>query len=62
MDTLNRLIAGSPLAGLRLEDLVLRSTGAVFNNAAQHFNHSLYWDSLSPKRGGEPQGPGPGRV
>ena len=56
VDALNRLIAGSPLSGLRLEELVLRSSGAVFNNAAQHFNHGLYWRSLSPKGGGEPAG------
>lgn len=56
VDALNRLIPGTPLAELDLEDLVRRSSGTVFNNAAQHFNHSLYWDSLSPTGGGEPQG------
>jgi Fe-Mn family superoxide dismutase len=56
VDALNRLIPGTTLANLGLEDLVRRASGAVFNNAAQHFNHSLYWDSLSPKGGGEPAG------
>lgn len=56
VDNLNRLIPGTALAEVGLEDLVRRSSGAVFNNAAQHFNHSLYWDSLSPKGGGEPAG------
>jgi len=55
VDGLNRLIPGTPLADLDLEDLVRRSSGTVFNNAAQHFNHSLYWQSLSPQGGGEPR-------
>jgi Fe-Mn family superoxide dismutase len=56
VDALNRLVPGTPLAELGLEDLVRRSSGTVFNNAAQHFNHSLYWDSLSPQGGGAPRG------
>ncbi len=56
VDALNRLVPGTPLAELGLEDLVRRSSGTVFNNGAQHFNHSLYWDSLSPKGGGDPTG------
>jgi Fe-Mn family superoxide dismutase len=57
VDTLNRLISGTPAADLSLEELVRRSSGAVFNSAGQHFNHSLYWSSLSPTGGGEPNGP-----
>jgi Fe-Mn family superoxide dismutase len=57
VDTLNRLIAGTQLADLSLEELVRRSSGAVFNSAGQHFNHSLYWSSVSPNGGGEPEGP-----
>ena len=56
VDALRRLISGTALADLLLEDLVRRSSGAVFNNAAQHFNHSLYWHSMSPEGGGEPGG------
>jgi Fe-Mn family superoxide dismutase len=56
VDGLNRLIAGTPLAELSLEELVRQSSGAVFNSAGQHFNHSLYWQSLSPKGGSEPEG------
>lgn len=56
VDTLNKLIAGTGLADLELRELVRRSAGEVFNNAAQHYNHSLYWQSLSPKGGGEPNG------
>ena len=56
VDNLNRLISGTPLAELSLERLVRQASGAVFNSAGQHFNHSLYWNSLSPKGGIEPQG------
>lgn len=56
VDTLNNLVAGTGLADLELRELVRRSAGDVFNNAAQHYNHSLYWQSLSPNGGGEPQG------
>ena len=56
VDQLNSLTPGTPLAALDLVELVRRSSGAVFNSAAQHFNHSLYWQSLSPNGGGEPKG------
>jgi len=56
VDTLNRLVRGTGLGALGLEALVRNSSGTVFNNAAQHFNHSLYWRSLSPQGGGEPKG------
>jgi superoxide dismutase, Fe-Mn family len=56
VDKLNKLVAGTKFAELPLEEIVRTSAGDVFNNAAQHFNHSVYWKSLSPKGGGEPQG------
>jgi superoxide dismutase, Fe-Mn family len=56
VDALNRLVRGTGQGALELEDLVRSSSGTVFNNAAQHFNHSLYWQSLSPQGGGEPKG------
>src|SRR5688500_5088671 len=56
VDSLNRLISGTPLADLGLEELVRTSSAAVFNSAGQHFNHSLYWSSMSPGGGTEPQG------
>lgn len=56
VDTLNELIGRTALMDLDLRELVRRSSGAVFDNAAQHFNHSLYWQSLSPQGGGEPGG------
>jgi Fe-Mn family superoxide dismutase len=50
VDKLNGLIAGTPLAEASLEDLVRKADGAVFNNAAQVWNHTFFWSCLSPKR------------
>ncbi len=53
---LNELIAGSRLAEMPLEEIVRTAgAGAIFNNAAQHWNHSFYWMCLKPK-GGKPAG------
>lgn len=49
VDKLNMLIVGTPFSGMPLEDIVTTSSGAVFNNAAQAWNHTFYWNSLSPK-------------
>jgi Fe-Mn family superoxide dismutase len=59
VDTLNKLIAGTELANLSLEKLVAETAGkadkvAIFNNAAQTWNHTFYWRSLRPKGGGAP--------
>ena len=59
VDTLNKLVAGTELAGLSLEQLINETAGqadkvAIFNNAAQTWNHTFYWRSLRPKGGGEP--------
>lgn len=56
VDNLNRLVRGTGEGALELEDLVRCSSGTVFNNAAQHFNHGLYWRSMSSQGGGEPRG------
>ena len=53
---LNGLVEGKPEAGMSLREVVVQSTGPVFKNAAQAWNHSFYWDCLSPQGGGEPQG------
>jgi len=53
---LNKAIEGTELDGLSLEDVIRKSSGGVFNNAAQVWNHTFYWNSLSPKGGGEPAG------
>ncbi len=48
--------ADKALQGKSLEELVASTQGGVFNNAAQVWNHSFYWDSMSPKGGGAPTG------
>lgn len=53
---LNGLIEGSDMEGKSLEDIIKSSSGGVFNNAAQIWNHTFYWNSLSPNGGGEPTG------
>jgi Fe-Mn family superoxide dismutase len=53
---LNKLIAGTELADLSLEDIIRKASGGIFNNAAQVWNHTFYWNCLSPKGGGEPTG------
>ncbi|MGF1700571.1 superoxide dismutase [Fe] [Photobacterium makurazakiensis] len=53
---LNGLVAGTELAEKSLEEIIKTSTGGVFNNAAQIWNHTFYWHCLSPNAGGEPTG------
>ncbi|WP_301101010.1 superoxide dismutase [Propionivibrio sp.] len=59
VDNLNRLIAGTEFADLSLEKIIAGTAGqadktALFNNAAQTWNHTFYWRSLKPNGGGEP--------
>jgi len=61
VDTLNKLVAGTELESLPLEEVIARVTGkpehqAVFNNAAQVWNHTFFWDSMKPGGGGAPGG------
>jgi len=53
---LNGLIEGTDFAEKSLEEIVMSSSGGIFNNAAQHWNHSFYWKGLSPSGGGKPTG------
>jgi Fe-Mn family superoxide dismutase len=53
---LNNLIPGTEFDGLTLEEIIIKSSGPIFNNAAQVWNHSFYWNSLTPKGGGLPTG------
>jgi len=58
VDTLNKLIAGTELSNHSLEKLIAETAGkpdkvAIFDNAAQTWNHTFYWRSLRPKGGGE---------
>jgi len=59
VDNLTKLIAGTEFADLTLEKIIAATAGkpdkaAIFNNAAQTWNHTFYWHSLKPKGGGEP--------
>jgi Fe-Mn family superoxide dismutase len=56
VDNLNKLIPGTEFENLSLEDIVRKSTGGVFNNAAQIWNHTFYWNCLAPNAGGKPTG------
>jgi Fe-Mn family superoxide dismutase len=53
---LNNLVKGTEFEALGLEDIIRKSSGGVFNNAAQIWNHTFYWSSLKPNGGGEPTG------
>jgi len=53
---LNNLVKGTEFENMGLEDIIRKSSGGVFNNAAQIWNHTFYWNSLSPKGGGVPTG------
>jgi Fe-Mn family superoxide dismutase len=54
---LNKFVDDGKADGAKsLEDIILSSEGPVFNNAAQIWNHTFYWNSMKPKGGGEPTG------
>lgn len=55
VSTLNELIAGTEFESMPLEQIVQKSSGKVFNNAAQAWNHDFFWNCLGPDGGGEPQ-------
>jgi Fe-Mn family superoxide dismutase len=54
--TLNDLIKGTEFENMRLEQIVRKSSGPVFNNAAQAWNHSFFWQCMKPGGGGKPGG------
>ena len=61
VDNLNKLVDGKDLASMSLEEIIMASSGkadmaGVFNNAAQVWNHTFYWNSLKPNGGGKPTG------
>lgn len=56
VNNLNNLTKDSELAKKTLEELIMTEQGGIFNNAAQVWNHTFYWNSLSPDGGGEPVG------
>jgi len=54
VDNLNKMTAGTPQESASLEELIKTAEGGVFNNAAQVWNHTFYWHSMTPNGGGEP--------
>jgi len=56
VNNLNAAIKGTDQAEASLEDIIRNSEGGLFNNAAQVWNHTFYWNSLSPNGGGAPSG------
>ncbi|MGB0133820.1 Fe-Mn family superoxide dismutase [Dokdonella sp.] len=53
---LNNQIAGTEFENLGLEEIIRKASGGMFNNAAQIWNHTFYWNCLAPDAGGEPDG------
>lgn len=56
VNKLNELIEGSEFENSSLEEIIMKSDGLIFNNGAQVWNHTFYWNCLSPDGGGEPEG------
>jgi superoxide dismutase, Fe-Mn family len=56
VDNLNKLVPGTEFEKLSLEDIIKKASGPMFNNAAQIWNHSFFWNCLMPNGGGEPTG------
>lgn len=53
---LNNLTAGTDHESASLEDVIMAAEGPLFNNSAQVWNHTFYWNSMAPSGGGEPSG------
>ena len=53
---LNNLIKGTEFESASLEDIIKKASGGIFNNAAQVWNHTFFWNSMKPQGGGEPTG------
>lgn len=56
VDNLNKLIKDTEFADESLENIIMKSSGGIFNNAAQDWNHTFYWNCLTPNGRGEPSG------
>ncbi len=56
VDNLNKMIEGTEFADMPLVDIIRKSQGGVFNNAAQVWNHTFYWNCLAPQTGSSPGG------
>ncbi|HZX81646.1 MAG TPA: Fe-Mn family superoxide dismutase, partial [Lysobacter sp.] len=56
VDNANKMIEGTEFAEMPLVDIIRRSQGALFNNVAQVWNHTFFWNCMKPNGGGEPTG------
>jgi superoxide dismutase, Fe-Mn family len=56
VQNLNKLIPGTEFERMSLEDIVKKSSGGIFNNAAQTWNHTFFWNCLTPDAKGAPSG------
>ena len=56
VDNANKMIEGTEFADMPLVDIIRRSQGALFNNVAQVWNHTFFWNCMKPNGGGEPTG------
>ena len=56
VDNLNKLIPGTEFETMPLDQIVVKAQGGIFNNAAQVWNHTFYWNCMRPGGGGEPRG------
>jgi len=62
VDNLNKAVAGTADENASLEDIIAKAEGPLFNNAAQVWNHTFFWNSLSPNGGGTPTGAAADRI
>jgi Fe-Mn family superoxide dismutase len=56
VEKLNNLVRGTEFESASLEEIIKQATGGIFNNAAQVWNHTYYWNCMSPQGGGNPAG------
>jgi Fe-Mn family superoxide dismutase len=56
VDKLNGLIPGTEFESSSLEEIIMKASGGIFNNGAQVWNHTFYWNCLNPNGGGAPEG------
>ena len=56
VNNLNNLVKSAEFENASLDEIIKKAGGSIFNNAAQIWNHTFYWESLAPNAGGEPGG------
>lgn len=56
VNNLNNLVPGTEFENASLEEIVMKASGGIFNNGAQVWNHTFYWNCLTPNGGGKPDG------